>query len=163
MIRLGIMESDTTFGCPVRQPGSPVTQFSVFLENRVGSLMRVVKFLHDHKISVLGLSSSDSADASMVRLIVSDPDSVTQSFIEKGIPFSQVDVVVVALQEADPDMEDMLECLHEAGINVNFIYPLYVRPGSKSCLVMHVDNPVKASDVLLAAGLAVLYQEDISR
>ena len=52
----------------------PVRQFSVLLPNRVGALAAMVKLLRSLGIEVIGLSVQDSRDATVARLVVSDPD-----------------------------------------------------------------------------------------
>ena len=64
--------------------GSPVRQLTVFLQNRVGALMALVKLLGDNHIAVLGLSLQDSTELAIVRLIVSAPDDAQMVFIEKA-------------------------------------------------------------------------------
>ena len=56
--------------------GPRVRQFSVFLKNKVGALLEVVRLLNLHTVDVVGLSVQDSTDSSIVRLIVSDPEMV---------------------------------------------------------------------------------------
>ena len=68
--------------------GSPVRQLTVFLQNRVGALMSLVKLLGDHHVAVLGLSLQDNTELALVRLIVSAPDDAHLLFIEKGIAHS---------------------------------------------------------------------------
>ncbi len=51
-----------------------VTQFSVFLENRVGQLQEVVRAFQGSKVKISALSISDSADCCIVRLILSHPE-----------------------------------------------------------------------------------------
>ena len=48
-----------------------VTQFSVFLENRVGQLLDVYRSFQGSRVKIVGLTISDSADCSILRLIVS--------------------------------------------------------------------------------------------
>ena len=54
--------------------GTPVRQFSVMLPNRVGALASLVKLLRSSSIEVIGLSVQDSRDATIARLVLSDPD-----------------------------------------------------------------------------------------
>src|SRR6478752_7951283 len=75
------MESDT-----IIDHGVPVRQFSVLLQNRAGALAAMVKLLRTNRIEVIGLSMQDSRDATVARLVASDPDATAQSFMEKGIP-----------------------------------------------------------------------------
>jgi hypothetical protein len=41
---------------------SRVTQFSIFLPNKVGALLHVVKLLNEHHVHVLAVNVQDSAD-----------------------------------------------------------------------------------------------------
>ena len=57
--------------------GPRVTQFSVFLPNKVGALLDVVKLLNERGVDVLALAVQDSADTAIVRIVVSDPEVLT--------------------------------------------------------------------------------------
>ena len=139
-----------------------VRQFSVFLENKVGALCEIVKLLNRHHVEVVAFSVQDSADSSIVRLIVSDPDRVANLFDEFGIPFQAVNLVVVELREA-AQLAQMLTCLVMAEVNIHFSYPLMVRPGGRAAIAMHVEDDDCTCAVLLSHGFALLSQEDISR
>ena len=43
--------------------GVPVLQFSVFLQNRAGSLEALIQLLHQSRVELLGFSVQDSRDA----------------------------------------------------------------------------------------------------
>lgn len=64
--------------------GPPVIQFSVMLQNRVGALAALVKMLRSTAIEVLGLSVQDARDATIARIVVSDPETTEQLFLEIG-------------------------------------------------------------------------------
>ena len=64
--------------------GPLVKQFSIFLPNKVGAMMEVVKLLHAQSAHVLALSISESTDSAIARIMVSDPEVVEQ-LIEKHL------------------------------------------------------------------------------
>ena len=66
--------------------GPRVKQFSIFLKNKVGALLDVVKLLNEHSIHVLALNVQDSADSAIVRIVVSDPERVQDLFGIHDIP-----------------------------------------------------------------------------
>jgi hypothetical protein len=66
-------------------PGNPVKQFSVLLPNRAGALASLVKLLRSAAIEVVGISVQDSRDATIARLVVTDPGTAEHIFLEKGI------------------------------------------------------------------------------
>lgn len=143
--------------------GTCIRQLSVFLPNRVGSLMALVKLLQDHAIEVLGLSMQDSSEMTLVRLVLSDPDTAGMLFIEKGIPHTDCNIIVVQLSEDGHRLTECLSTLLAAELNVEFCYPLLVRPSLHPLMAFHVDDADIAGDVLLKAGFKVLCQGDLSR
>lgn len=143
--------------------GSPVRQLTVFLQNRVGALMSLVKLLGDHHVAVLGLSLQDNTELALVRLIVSAPDDAHLLFIEKGIAHSMIPVTVIELKETETSLPQALSALLGAEINISFSYPLLIRPGQNPVLVLHLDSAEFGAEVLAKAGFKVLKQEDLSR
>lgn len=143
--------------------GTPVRQFSVMLPNRVGALAALVKMLRGEKIEVMGLSVQDSRDATVARIIVSDPETAEQIFIEKGIPHTTCEVVVVAFKESGPELLQCLDTLMIAETNVDFAYALLPTIDHHSLLAMHVEDYEFALAILHQSGFKLMYQQDLSR
>lgn len=143
--------------------GEPVLQFSIFLENKVGALQDVVRLLNEHDIHVIALSVHDSADSSIVRIIVSDPDRVAMLFEEHDFSFSKSELVVVELVEGGGQLGPVLTSLLVAEVNIHFSYPLLTRPRDNAALAFHVDDVECARSVLESSGYTVLNQNDLSR
>ena len=138
-------------------------QFSVFLPNKVGAMLDVVKLLNLHHIDVLALSIAESTDSAIARIVVSDPESVEILFREKGVPFGVCDMVVVEMSELSGQLAKLLSALLMAEVNVHFTYPLRTRPHGLAAIAMHVDDADCASSVLLGDGFKTLSQNDLSR
>jgi hypothetical protein len=143
--------------------GAPVRHFSIFLDNKVGALLEVVKLLEQKGVVVLAFSIVDSAESSIARMIVSDPALVSKLLHEHDIAFSQTTVLVVELAEGAADLGHVLSCLLMAEVNLLFSYPLLVRPRGKALLVLHVDDNECAAIVLQGEGYQILTQGDLSR
>ncbi len=143
--------------------GEPARQFSVMLPNRAGALAALVKLLRSYSIEVIGLSMQDSRDATVARLVVSDPDTTESLFIEKGIPHTTCTLVVVAMRESGPGLLQCLDTLMVAESNIDFAYALMPGPQGQAMLAMHVEDYEFAVSVLHTSGFKLLYQEDLSR
>jgi hypothetical protein len=143
--------------------GSQVQQLSVFLANRVGSLMSLVKLLRDHAIEVLGLSVQDSTELTLVRLVTTDPEGAHALFIEKGIAHTVVEVVVVELDGGGRDLNHCLSVLLAAEVNIHFLYGLLARPDRNAVMVVQCDDGEVCATALHRSGFKVLAQEDLSR
>jgi hypothetical protein len=147
----------------VAENGSPVRQFSVMLPNRVGALASLVKLLRGSAIEVIGLSVQDSRDATVARLVLSDPDTAEAIFCEKGIPHTTCELVVLALKEAGPGLLKCLDILMIAETNIDFAYALLPGPDGQALLAMHVEDYDFASSVLNRSGFKLMYEEDLLR
>ncbi len=152
------MESET-----IIDHGEPVRQFAVLLPNRAGALASMVKLLRSHSIEVIGLSVQDSRDATIARIVVSDPDGTERLFMEKGIPHTTCELVVVAMRESGPGLLQCLDSLMIAETNVDFAYALLPGCEGRAMLAMHVEDYEFAVAVLHQSGFKLMYQEDLSR
>ena len=143
--------------------GTAVRQFSVFLQNRVGALSSVVNLLEEAHVNVIGLSVVDSVDTTVVRMVVSAPDTVRDLFKDHSIPFTEVELLVVDLPEGAASLGRCLLTLLMAEVNIHFSYPLITHPGQSSLLAFHLDDTDFGRTVLSSNGFKVLCQEDLGR
>ena len=154
---LDLPETTSKMGGPL------VRQFSVFLPNKVGAMLEVVKLLNAHHVDVVALSIAESTDSAIARIVVSDPDLVQNLFGEHNIPFGICEMVVVEMTEVSGQLAKLLAALLMAEVNVHFTYPLLTRPRGFAALALHVDDTDCASSVLRGEGFKILSQTDISR
>ena len=154
---VGLPETASKIDAPL------VKQFSVFLANKVGAMLDVVKLLNTHHIHVVALSVSESTDSAIARVVVSDPEGAERLFQENNIAYGVCEVVVVEMREVATQLVKLLATLFMAEVNVHFTYALLTRPRGMAALAVHVDDTECASNVLLGAGFKILSQTDISR
>jgi hypothetical protein len=141
----------------------PVRQLSVFLHNRVGALLSVVKLLNEHDIEVLGLSVQDSVELTLVRAVVTDPDRAKTIFEAEGHSCASKPIIVVELKEGVHDLAHALSGLLAAEINIHHAYPLMIRPNGKPLLALYVDDCEIGEESLSKCGFKVLTQGELSR
>lgn len=144
-------------------PDAPVTQFSILLQNRAGALASLTKLLRNNGIELVGISVQDSRDATVARLVLTDPDKAEQIFMEKGIPYTTCHLVVIAMVEAGPGLLQVLDTLMVGETNIDFAYALMPCPKNQALLAMHVEDYDFAVSILNKAGFKLLFQRDLSR
>src|SRR6266481_5953771 len=76
-----------------------VRQFNVFLENRLGSLLQVVRHFETTDIKIVSLAVVDSADCAIIRIVLSDPERAFEIFTQAKLPITESDLLVVQLPE----------------------------------------------------------------
>jgi hypothetical protein len=139
-----------------------VTQFSVFLENRVGQLLEVYRSFQGSKVRIVGLTISDSADCSILRLILSHCEQGREILAITKRAFAENELLVVELPSGPQALADMCMALLQAEINIHYAYPLLVHPRNRPAVAIHVDNIEQASVTLRSMGFEVLCEADLS-
>ena len=138
-----------------------VTQFSIFLENKVGQLLEVVRAFGGSKVKIVGLSISDSADCCIVRLVLSHPEQGREILERADLAFAENELVVTELPTGPQSLVDLCMALLQAEINIHYAYPLIVHPHGRAAVAMHVDNIEQASMTLHSKGFDILCEADL--
>ncbi len=142
---------------------SPVKQFSIMLLNETGALQSLLSLLKSAGVELLGISVKDSSDVTIIRIVVSDPETTEAIFCERGIPHTTRDMLVVAFREPASQLLDCLNAFSNAETNIDFGYALLPNPEGKSLLAFHVDDIEFGKHILNNAGFEVMEQDDLSR
>jgi hypothetical protein len=139
---------------PVRKKqADPIRQFSIFLANKAGRLLELIRILHSRHVHVVALTILDTTDSAIVRMVVDDPDTARAIFHEQA----------VAHTESGTDLPKVLSSLLEAEINILTAYGFLVRPEGRSAICLNLDDNELGAQVLSRGGFRLLGQGDISR
>src|SRR5437868_15418813 len=76
-----------------------VRQFNVFLENRVGALLDVVRRFETTDIRIVSLMVVDLGDCAITRMVLNDPERALEIFRQSRLPVTESDLLVVQLPE----------------------------------------------------------------
>jgi hypothetical protein len=139
-----------------------VTQFSVFLENRVGQLLEVYRAFQGSRVKIVGLTISDSADCSILRLILNHSEQGREILTLDKHAFAENELLVVELPTGSQSLADLCTALLQAEISIHYAYALISHPRNRAAVAMHVDNVEQASVTLHNMGFEVLCEADLS-
>lgn len=137
-------------------------QFTIFLENRVGQLLEVVKRFEGTGIRVCALSISDAAECAFVRFLVSDVDRGREILERSGLAMIETDLVGVELPEGPQPLLRVCSALLQAELNITQAYPLLVRPNGKPAVAIMVENIELAMQTLQEKGFTMITEHDLN-
>ena len=140
----------------------PVKQFSVFIPNRVGQLYDLTALLAKHNVHLLAMTTLDTTDCAIDRLIVDDPDRARELMAATNFAFTECDVLAVEIAD-ESQLKGVLNALLTVEINIHYLYAFLMRPEGKSALALKVEDYDLATSALNSSGFKVLTQRDISR
>jgi hypothetical protein len=139
-----------------------VTQYSVFLENRVGQLLELVRAFQGSKVKIVGLSISDSADCCIIRLILSHPEQGREILERNHLPFAENELLVAELPVGPQSLVELCTALLQAEINIHYAYPLITHPHGRAGVALHIDNAEQAAATLREKGFEILCEADLA-
>src|SRR5262245_12513055 len=138
-----------------------VRQYNVFVENRVGNLLSVVRHFETTDIRIVSLTVWDSADCAIIRMVLSEPERAREIFEFAGLPITESDLLVVQLPSGNPPLLTICKALLGAEISIHYAYPLLVGPHGKSALALHVEDHETACNVLDRLGFTLFTENDL--
>ena len=138
-----------------------ITQLSAFLENVPGKLSEAVAAITDSGVNIRALSVADSKDFGILRIIVSDIEK-TKAALEDMTIVRETPVIAVRMNDVAGALHDILNILHDADINIEYVYAFTGSVAGDAYVVLRVDDEVQAEETLKNNNIKTLTDEDIN-
>ena len=138
-----------------------VNQISVFLENRKGQLAEITHLLADNGIDMRAISIAETADYGILRLIVDDADRAVNILRGNGNILTLTPVTVVGVPDEPAALSKLLTVIADGGVDIVYMYSLFTHTNGKAYMVFRVGEEAKLSEVLTAAGISEVTNEEL--
>lgn len=131
-----------------------VQQISVFVENKSGTLLRVLELFKEARIQLIASTISDTVEYGIYRIICSEPARALGMLRAAGISADVSDVFAIELDNIPGRAADAVRLLSEAGIGISYLYSFLL--AGKGILIFRTDDPEKTGRVIREKGLQTL-------
>jgi hypothetical protein len=138
-----------------------VTQFTISMPDEPGALAHLVSILKTKGVKIKGFMLVEGAEQkgkAVMRMVLSKPEVARALFAENGIGYQTEQLLAVRADDLPQAIDRVSRCLGEAGVNINYLYPLLPRPGG---LVLHTSDERKASACLSARRISFVSDADL--
>ena len=139
-----------------------IRQFTVFLENRVGQLLEVVRRFEGSKVRIVALSINDATECAFVRFLLSHPEQGREILERAGLAMIESDLLGIELPSGAQPLLRVCTALLQAEVNIVQAYPLILRPHGKPAVALMVDNIDMAMETLSSKGFTMITEKDLS-
>jgi hypothetical protein len=123
-------------------------QLAIFLDNRPGTLARLADALSEAKVNIYAITTSDTVDHSVIRMVVSDYRKAVHLFEEHGALVVEDDVILIEGSNKPGELARIAHRLADAKINIEYCYSATPPESKKGLMIMRVSNPAKALKLL---------------
>jgi hypothetical protein len=123
-------------------------QLAIFLDNRPGTLARVADALAQAKVNIYAISTSDTVDHTVIRLVVDDYRRALQLFEEHGTLVVDDDVIMIEGDNKPGSLAKLAHKLADAKVNIEYAYCATPPDAKKGLLILRTSDAKKALKVL---------------
>ena len=99
-----------------------VNQLSVFIENKSGALVQVLKLLKAQDIQLIASTLADTTDYGIYRILCSEPDKAFQVLKEAGVAVTLSQVFAIELDDVPGRAADAIEELMETVERIQYLH-----------------------------------------
>ena len=124
-------------------------------------MMRVTSALTEAHINIRAISTFDTPEFGIMRLVVDEPERAKESLTSKGFVTRVNDVIGVELEDKKGNLNQMLKILADGKINVNYIYSFVIREDKAPVMIFHTDDFELAEQVLRDADVQLIEETEI--
>jgi hypothetical protein len=139
-----------------------IRQFTVFMENRVGQLLEVVRRFEGSRVRIVAFSINDATECAFIRLLLSHPEQGREILERAGLPMIESDLLGIELPEGTQPLLQVCTALLAAEVNIVQAYPLIIRPHGRPAVALMVDNIDMATETLAAKGFTMITEGDLA-
>lgn len=140
-----------------------VTQFSVFLTNKVGKLFDLVEAFDGQSAQICALSVHEASDHAVVRMITNHAQATREILKRENMPYTDREVLVVELSRGHT-LGSLCLSLLAAELSIHFAYPLMLGPnagGGGPTIALAVDDITLAGQILRRKEFRLLGEADL--
>lgn len=141
-----------------------VKQISVFVENKPGAMSAMTSVLAENEIDMRALSLAETGDFGIVRIIVKDLYKATTVLKDAGYIHSLTDVLGVKIPDVPGGLNEVLNILEDANINIDYMYAFMGNGVTKHAyMIFRVEDVQTAQNALVEKGIHMISKEDIDK
>ncbi len=131
-----------------------IKQISIFLENKKGSLDKILSVLSNQNIELQAASVADTKEYGLLRLITSNQTKALQLLNDNGFLVNLNEVMAVTIPGDIASFASVVSSLTASDVTISYLYT-FSKDG-KLVLILRTDNMEKAESVIEAQGLELI-------
>ncbi len=131
-----------------------VHQISVFVENRSGTLVKVLDLFKEAGIQLIASTISDTVEYGIFRIICSEPMKAIRVLEDAGVSSNVSEVFAITLDNTPGTAADAISLLSREGIGISYMYSFLL--GGKGILIFRTDDPLKTVRIIKEGGIRTL-------
>ena len=136
-----------------------ISQLSIFIENKPGTLETVLRLFKEAKIDLITTTLADTQDFGLFLVICTEPQRACLMLKDNGITVKLTKVQAIELDNRPGMAADALSTFTADEMNVKYMYSFLLN--GKGILVFRTDNVDKANEIIKQKRFRQLEDKDL--
>ena len=136
-----------------------INQLSIFIENRSGTLVKVLELLKQSHIQIIACTIADTAEYGILRLICAEPIRAYEELKAGGVAVALSDVFAIELDNEPGRGADAIQTFSDADISIVYLYSFML--DGKGILIFRTDDFEKAKETIILNNLKFIAEKDL--
>lgn len=131
-----------------------VKQLSIFLENKNGTLIKVLDTLSKANIQIIASTVADTKDYGIYRVLCNNPVQAYMLLKDEGINVQLTDVFAISIDDTPGTAANAINKISASGVNILYLYSFLWK--NMGVLAFRTDNNEKAQETIIINKLRFL-------
>ena len=135
-----------------------IKQLSIFIENKGGTLIKVLDLLSKAGIQIIASTIADTKDYGIYRVLCDKPTQAYLLLKENGINVQLADVLAISIDDTPGQAAEAVSSLSSQGVDILYMYSFLWK--GRGVLVMRTDPSDKAKEIVMIKKIHFLTEDD---
>ena len=135
-----------------------IKQLSIFIENKGGTLIKVLDTLSQGGIQIIASTIADTQDYGIYRVLCDKPTDAFLLLREAGINVQLADVIALTIDVKPGRADEAIDTLSKADVSIMYMYSFLWK--GKGVLVLRTAPMEKAMEIITIKKMTFLTEKD---
>ncbi|MBP5629398.1 MAG: amino acid-binding protein [Bacteroidaceae bacterium] len=137
-----------------------IHQLSVFIENKTGTLVKVLNTLKEGGIQIIASTVSDTVEYGLYRIICNKPSQAYRLLRDNSISVTMNDVFALQIDNTPGQAAQLFDTFSKADINISYMYSFLLK--GKGIIVFRTGDTDKAREVISLNKFHFISEENLN-
>lgn len=135
-------------------------QLSIFIENKGGTLIKVLDILSKAKIQIIASTIADTQDYGIYRVLCNKQEEAYLALKEGGINVQLTDVLAIAIDDIPGQAAKAVQAISESNVSILYMYSFLWK--NDGVLVFRTNDSAKTEEVISKNNMTILTEKDFA-